>query len=140
MRAKPIFFIIMPYVFVAMALAMPLQISLVYGIWPWELSAVLTKLTPLNMALMAMFVWAAWAVKNFDQKLFIALPFINLAVFANNYIVGAYGEDFHLWQTALASAAFLTLSLSFYGKNVYQLISNRSSRWWLTAPRKRLNY
>lgn len=139
MKSKPLFFTVMPWVFGILALSLPLQIALMYRLGPLDFEAVFSKLTPLNLVLMAMFAYSAWAIRNFDRNIFLALPFINLAVFVNNYIVGHFGEDFNILETTLASSAFLALSLSFYKSSVYKAINEKSARWWLTKPRRNLS-
>lgn len=139
MKTKPKFFTYMPFVFGALALSFPLQIAAIYRLSPWEVEAVFSKLTPLNFILMAVFAWSAWAVKTYNRNIFLALPFINLAVFANNYFVGTYGGDFNVFETTLASSAFLGLSLTFYGKSVYRVINDAGSRWWQTKPRSKVS-
>lgn len=136
MKTKPLFFTIMPLVFAALALALPLQIAFVYNLSVFDFEAIFSKLTPLNLMLMALFGWVSYATYHYNKNLFIALPFINFAVFLNNYFVGSYGADFSIFETTIASSAFLGLSLSFYGKSVYQIINDTKARWWLTKPRR----
>ena len=140
MKTKPMFFNVMPFVFIVLAIALPLQIAMIYRLSPFDFEAIFSKLTPINLLLMLLFGWVAYATKTFDRNIFIALPFINLVVFVNNYIVGSFGSDFSIFETTLASSAFLALSLSFYGRKVYNVINDSSSRWWLTKPRLQVSY
>lgn len=139
MKTKPMFFTVMPLVFAALAIALPMQIAIIYNLSPFDFEAIFSKLTPVNLLLMVLFGWVAWGTKNYNRNIFIALPFINLMVFVNNYIVGSFGSDFSIFQTTLASSAFLALSLSFYGQGIYKVINNASERWWMTRPRRKLS-
>lgn len=138
MKSKPMFFSLMPLVLMAIALSMPLQVAMIYDISVFEVSAIFSKLTPLNYVLMGLFLWLSIATYKIDKNLFILLPFINLFVFLNNYVVGSFGEDFNIIQTTLASCIFLGLTLSYYFKENYQIISDLKNRWWLTKPRKKM--
>ena len=138
MKTKPMFFTLMPAVFLVLAIAMPLQISLIYKISPLDFVGIFSKLTPLNILLMATFGWVAYATHSFDKRLFVLLPLLNLAVFANNYFVGAFGQDFSILETSLSSTAFLALSMSFYSKSIYRVFNEKNFRWWQSVPRKKL--
>ena len=139
MKSKPIFFSLMPLVLISLAASMPLQVALIYDISIFEVSAIMSKLTPLNYVLMGLFMWLAFATYKIDKNLFILLPFINLFVFLNNYVVGSFGKDFNLVQTTLASTLFLVMTLTYYHKDNYKIINELKNRWWLTSPRQKLN-
>lgn len=138
MNSKPMFFTVMPFVFIALAVAMPLQISVIYDLSPFDFEAIFSKLTPINIMLMFLFAWVAYATKALDRNVFIALPFINLAVFVNNYIVGSFGNDFNIFETTIASSAFMAVSLTFYNQKIYKVLNDRSFRWWQTNPRREM--
>lgn len=133
------FFTLMPWVLLLITLSMPLQIAFVYDISIFEPQAIFSKLTPLNYLLMGLFTWLGYATYKIDKNLFILLPFINLFVFLNNYVVGSFGEDFNVMQTTLASCFFLALTLMYYVKDHYKVISDLKNRWWLTKPRKKVS-
>jgi hypothetical protein len=138
MKNKPMFFSVMPLVLTVLAFSMPAQIAIIYDISIFEFEAIMSKLTPLNYLLMGMFLWLSIATYKIDKNLFILLPFINLFVFLNNYVVGSFGEDFSIVQTTLASSLFLALTLSYYLKDNYKIINDIKTRWWLTSPRNKL--
>jgi hypothetical protein len=138
MKSKPIFFSLMPLVLLSLAISMPLQVALIYDISIFEINAIMSKLTPLNYVLMGMFFWLAFATYKIDKNLFILLPFINLFVFLNNYVVGSFGEDFNLIQTTLASTLFLVMTMTYYLKDNYKIINDLKNRWWLTSPRQKV--
>ena len=138
MKTKPMFFNIMPAVFLMLALAMPIQIALIYRINILDFVGIFSKLTPLNIMLMMTFGWVAYATHSFDKKLFLLLPILNLIVFANNYFVGAFGQDFSILETTISSTAFLVLSMTFYSKSIYRVFNEKNFRWWQSVPRKKL--
>lgn len=139
MNKKPLFFSLMPWILAMITLSMPLQISFIYGISPFDIKAIFSKLTPLNYVLMGLFTWLSFATYKIDKNLFILLPFINLFVFLNNYVVGSFGEDFNIIQTTLASCFFLGMTLMYYLRDNYKIISDLKNRWWLTKPRKQID-
>ena len=139
MNKKPLFFSLMPWILAMITLSMPLQISFIYGISPFDIKAIFSKLTPLNYVLMGLFTWLSYATYKIDKNLFILLPFINLFVFLNNYVVGSFGEDFNIIQTTLASCFFLGMTLMYYLRDNYKIISDLKNRWWLTKPRKQID-
>ncbi|MCO4752878.1 MAG: PilZ domain-containing protein [Bacteriovoracaceae bacterium] len=139
MKTKPLFFTVMPAIFLMLALALPVQIALIYQINIFDLTGIFSKLTPLNICLMGMFAWVSFATFKYDKSLFVLLPFVNLAVFVNNYVVGSFGEDFSIFETTVGSTAFLALSVSFYSKSIYRVFNEQNYRWWLSVPRKKLS-
>lgn len=139
MRTKPIFFTVMPMIFAGLAIALPLQIAILYGLSPLDFEAIFSKLTPINIGLIGLFGYAAYATRKLSRHLFVALPFINLVVFINNYIVGSLGADFSIFETTLASSAFFALSLTFYNQTIYKIINEPGARWWQSRPRKELS-
>lgn len=139
MKSKPLFFTLMPWMLVFIALSMPLQIAFIYDISLLEFGAIFSKLTPLNYLLMGLFTWLSYATYKIDKNLFILLPFINLFVFLNNYVVGSFSEDFNIIQTTLASCFFLGVTLMYYLRDNYKVISDLKNRWWLTKPRAKIN-
>lgn len=138
MKNKPLFFTLMPWMLALITLSMPLQIAFIYDISLFEIDAIFSKLTPLNYLLMGLFTWLSYATYKIDKNLFILLPFINLFVFLNNYVVGSFGEDFNIMQTTLASCFFLGITLMYYLRDNYKIISDLKNRWWLTKPRQKI--
>lgn len=135
MPTKPKFILLMSALFLALAISFPVQIMFMFGYMPWDIIPIVTKLTPLNYLLIAVFSYTAYLTYKTNKLVFVMLPFLNFFVFINNFIVAEYGQIYTHAQTLVASTAFLLLTLSFYQKDIYNVYNDLKYRWWLTSPR-----
>lgn len=139
MTKKPLFFTLVPLIFAALALSFPLQIMVGYDLslsQPW---AIVSKLTPLNIALMTSFAHIAYMTFAIKSSIFHFLPIVGLLVMMNNYFVATLSEIYTPTQTTLASLIFVGLISSFYKKEIYRCFHQKNFRWWQTTPRKKIS-
>ncbi len=135
MRRKPWPLNLYAFVLLGIALSFPVQLAWLYEVPLSEIRELGRLLTDLNMLTMTLlFASSVAALKGSKATLYLA-PLTAVAVVFNNWWVGYVGSDFSMWQTALASAAFLALSyVPFHGK-VFAALKNPQMQWWRSAPR-----
>lgn len=135
MKSKPFFFSFMSALFLMLAIAMPIQIVLIYQYSFSDVSAILNKLTTLNWVLMGLFVALSALTYKVNQNVIYLLPVTTLLVTVNNWSVSKYGQNFNLEQTAFATICFLAINLTFYREKVFKCLTLPQFRWWNSDPR-----
>lgn len=137
MKTRPRLFKAMFLYLGCIALAIPLQIMLLYGHPPTELVAVLTKLTPLNWAIMLAAPLVGWLVYEASPLALVAVPMLGYLVVANNWLVAEVSTDYSPLVAGLSSGFFL-LSLSpLLTRRTLSMLLHPERRWWLTPSRRR---
>jgi hypothetical protein len=137
---KPKFISIVTFLLCCIVISFPLQIIMAYDYQWTQVSAIFSKLTPLNYLLMTLFLVMAYQTYYTKKSIYYFLPIVTFFVFLNNFIVAEYGNLYGHAQTLLASVAFLLLAISYYQKNIYQVYQDVKFRWWLTSPRFKKQY
>jgi hypothetical protein len=112
-----------------------MQILCLYGDFPLDAVAIASKLAPLNWLLIGSALVCSYLSYRASPWLPYSLAILAALVIYNNWFVGVIGTDYSLWNTSLASAAFLfPLSLAFT-REARELRQNPDKRWWLTPTR-----
>jgi hypothetical protein len=137
MRRRPSEFAIVGWTLLGVAASFPLQTALTFGHPPWELSAILTRLAPLNWVVAGLSVFCAGLSFRAAPALKFAAPLLLGATVWNQWVVAGTGLNASPYAAllgALGMAAVLGLLLRQDPRAVLQ---RPGLRWWRTAPRRR---
>lgn len=135
MKKIPLFVPLMALSLFLIALSFPIQIALIYDHSIFEITTIMSKLTPLNYIVMGLLLYTSYLTLKIKARVFIVLPILNLFVFLNNFVVSEYGQLYGHFQTFLVSTLFLLYTLTFYRKDIYRVYHDLKFRYWLTSPR-----
>ncbi|MBE0616668.1 MAG: PilZ domain-containing protein [Proteobacteria bacterium] len=120
-------------------LGMPLQVMVLYGHLPVEVTAIWAKIAPQNRLVMVLSATAALGVHRVDRwGWYAALSFAGVGLW-NNWIVLHFPMPMPRWSVTAASACLALLALSLLRPSVCRLFHTRSLHWWRTAPRYRVD-
>lgn len=125
--------------FCVLALAMPVQVMMIYDHGPTELLAIWHKLTWLNQVVMIGLLANAVLLYQVSPYLTYTIPGLIMAMIVNNYIVGYYSTDFSPYATAFATIGFLALNLPMLDTRVLWVLKHPDRRWWRRSERKQLS-
>lgn len=136
MKEKPLFLTFMSAYLLISALMFPIQICYLFDLSIFDITLVLSKLTPLNLISMLFLAITGIFTLKLNKHLFVVLPILNIAICLNNYVVAEYGQMYSHLQTGLSSLFFLTISLGFYRKDIRKVIEDKKFRYWMTPKRE----
>ena len=135
MMAKPKHLNLLALVILGAAMSLPIQIMLLYGHPPTEISAIAAKLTPLNWMILFYCPIVALLVWRVSPLLIAAVPVLGALVVYNNWFVSQVGTDYSVWVTAVASLAFCCALAGVFTSDVRKILMNPNLRWWLIPQR-----
>lgn len=137
MKTRPKSLTFISAVLILIAVAMPIQVALLYGGTPFEPISLGTMITPLNWMVMTLSLVLAWLVYRASFGALIVSPALALAVLQNNILVADFGDEFDVLVPVAATVVFVMMMAVLYlGDNRY-LFTHPRIRWWLTPTRKR---
>lgn len=139
MKTKPLFVPFMSLILILISISFPIQIAIIFDYNIFEFKAIFSKLTPLNYIVMTLLAYTSFLTYKMNPKVFILLPFLNLFVFINNFVVSEYGQLYGHTQTFAVSTVFLFFTLTYYRKDIYKVYHDLKFRYWLTTPRFKRN-
>jgi hypothetical protein len=138
MNQRPWILVVSAGILMCIALAVPIQIMLLYGHGPSEPLEIFSKLTFLNCLIVVLGITTALLVLNGSPLIKVALPALVAVVAVNNIFVGLYATDFSMVTATLATVGFVLLNLPLLHPEIRRLFANPEQRWWRHARRKRL--
>lgn len=138
MKTKPRKLDYLALFLLGVAFAMPLQIMILYGHSPLEMTAVLAKLAPLNWLVLALAPLTAWLIYRASPLVLAAVPLLTVVVVHNNWFVSEMGTDYSPLTVGLSTGAFILAMGSLATREVRNILMNPGRRWWLTPKRKRV--
>jgi hypothetical protein len=138
MRQRPRVFDLLALALLLVAFSLPVQVMLMFGHTPGEFTAIFNQLAPMNWVVAMLAVACAVAHWRASPTLWILSPLFILAVGWNNYLVAQAGLNFSWATTLLATGATLALHGLLLTPTARKVLLNPKMRWWLTAPRKRV--
>jgi hypothetical protein len=100
-----------------------------------EFNLILNKLTILNYITMGTLLLGIPLFQRASRLLLIWLPVSFFVVALNNWSVSSNGQDFQVWQTSLASAAYIGVGLFALKNRLLSIILDPSKRWWCCSKR-----
>lgn len=125
MRKRPTALILFSICMAGVALSLPLQV-----IYLQDAENIFQMLTWLNILVMLLSTMAAVASYKLHKSFNYILPALIAAVVFNNWWVGYVGFNFNLYDTSVASLAFITLCSLLLEKKTYKVLTNPKLRWW----------
>ncbi len=135
MLRKPKIFNYLTIGLLGIILCFPIQIMILYGHYPWELTSVLPKLSILNWLVMIGCGYTAYTAYIAAPQFKLALPILSVLVAWNNLIVGYVGYDYNITSTFLSTIIFSSVNLVFFQREVQILMADTNKRWWLHPQR-----
>ena len=135
MRDKPIIFKLLPWYFLAVAVAFPIQIMFLYGHGFSETDMIWNKLTPFNQTVMILCFLNGLLTFQVSQLIKFTIPATTGIVGVNNYIVGLWEVDYSRNLTLLATMAFGIISYSYIFAGGLKAIENPTKHWWKIPTR-----
>lgn len=135
MKVKPMIFVWLSAIYIAIALSFPLQIMVTHEHSWSEFNQALGKLTFLNwLVILGLGLAAKYSFQGSRRIIPTAIG-LGILVLVNNIYVGAFGEDFSLVQTLSAFVGFGLLHTMLLQKDVVRVLKNQNLRWWRISPR-----
>ncbi|MCC7441926.1 MAG: PilZ domain-containing protein [Bdellovibrionales bacterium] len=119
-------------------LSLPLQVMAQYGHAPWEFWAVVTKLAPMNFAVMALGFACSWAAVAASRWILALAPAFLAVVAWNNWLFTAVDANVSGLAASIATLVAFAGQVPLLRPSPIHLLRDPSNRWWLTAPRRRL--
>jgi hypothetical protein len=138
MKTKPISLSIYALIFLGIALSIPIQIMMLYEHSISEISLIISKMTPMNWAVVASTLMLSVGCFRASSSTWFLLPISVALIFINNLLVGQYAVDYSPFQASLASLLFMGLSLSFLATKGQDAISSPHLKWWMIPTRHRI--
>ncbi len=138
MKTRPKVFGLLALIMVGIVFAFPAQIIAIYGHGPDELSAVLSKIAPMNWVLIVLALVNIRFLLQASRILRVTMPLMALAVAWNNWIVASAGTDFAFSTVVIAAFAFVSLSSLLFTPAAREVIAKPEKRWWLNPKRKQI--
>lgn len=136
MRHRPYLAYIGAFAFFGLAIALPLQITFLYGHSLAEFEHVIGKLSVTNWLIMGLFCVLGYLTLNISRSIIILLPISVLLVGWNNYLVGTWGYDYTAETTWIATLTYFLFSFYPLHPVFSEFLKDPKKRWWLVAPRK----
>jgi hypothetical protein len=127
-----------PLFLILTALSFPIQVMVIYGHTPFEVTAILSKLSALNEIVISLCFLSAIAIYRASYIANMLVPTLLFAVGFNNGVVSSMGEDFTPFLAFAGTLGFFTMHLGLLKPEILKLFKEPNSRWWLTSPRKQL--
>lgn len=138
MKTKPRKLDYLALFLLGVAFAMPLQIMVLYGHTPLEVSSIMAKLAPLNWLVLMLAPLTAWLIYRASPLVLAAVPLLTVVVVHNNWFVSEMGTDYSPLTVGLSTGAFLLSMAMLATREVRDILMNPGRRWWLTPKRKRV--
>jgi hypothetical protein len=125
--------------FIAVALAMPLQVVLIYGHDFAEWTAIFAKLTWLNWCVCSGLLGCAALLWRASPYALWGLPTLFVLIALNNVAVIYYSTDYAAWLVVVATLGFAALNFPLMDPKVMMILHHPERRWWLSANRVRMS-
>lgn len=135
MKNRPLYLTLFPLVSLLVALSFPIQIYFLYEIPLTDFEKIFSMLTPVNLMTMSTLIMASILAMTLSKWIYKFIPILLMILFANNVIVGLYGNDYTLVQVILGFVLFGVSLQPFYRKDIKNIITNPNMRWWKTPKR-----
>jgi hypothetical protein len=117
------------------AISFPFQVAWLYGHSLTEVQSIFAKLTHLNWLVLVSLLMGAYLYFQASRWIIIFAPIMLAIISYNNYQVGAFGGDFSLLQTTLASMGAGILFLPLFMPSSRAILRNPQRRWWRISKR-----
>lgn len=135
MRERPLIYNGLSLFNFIVAIAIPLQIALIFKHGPSEFNYILDKITFTNWIVMITCAMSSVAFYHAHKSLRYLIPLTMVSVFINNLIIARYGMDFSAETIFFSTIIFLAIQGSLFLAKESNLIRNQHMRWWLIPKR-----
>jgi len=138
MKEKPEIFNYLAYLYIVIAISIPLQIMMMYRIWPQNIFEVSGKISPSNMLIMITAAIGAALLYAVVKPIVYVVPAFLLITAWNNYLIASYNTNYNpsvLIGSWVLLSFFHVFLLTPESRNA---IANSSLRWWKTPARRRI--
>lgn len=135
MKEKPLIFNIYAFIFGAIVIGMPLQITYLYGHQLGEIGAIFNKLTIFNYSVIAIAMANIYLCIKASDHLKWSLPLSAALVCLNNAIVMIYGNDFESYNVIISTLIYFSLVGLFYIASETKIIDHPEKQWWRIPTR-----
>lgn len=139
MKSRPITLVLLAAFNLAVALAMPLQIMILYGHPPSEWVDIANKLTPFNWLVIMVAAANASIIFKVSRIALYLTPVVFAIVALNNYFVSLYATDYSPLLAGLVVAGFAFMHWPLAMTRNLALLNDRKLHWWRTAPRRQVS-
>jgi len=135
MKTKPLIFNIYALLFLAIAISIPVQVSMIYGHGTAELGPIYNKMTIFNILVIAVSLYNFYYCFTASDNVKWSFPLAIGVICFNNSIVLVYGNDFESYTVILATILFMVMSAYFLLTHDTDVINHPENHWW-RVPRR----
>jgi hypothetical protein len=135
MRSKPLIFNIYALLFLAIAISIPVQISMIYGHNVAELGPIYSKMTIFNILVIGVSLYNFYYCFTASDNVKWSFPLAIGVICFNNSIVLVYGNDFESYSVILATILFMVMSAYFLLTHDTDVMNHPENQWW-RIPRR----
>ncbi|AYF44844.1 type IV pilus assembly protein PilZ [Halobacteriovorax sp. BALOs_7] len=135
MKIKPLIFNVYAFVFLAIAVSIPVQVMFLYGYNATDIGAIWSKMTFFNLMVMASCCINAYFSFTAQNDIKWSFPLSIGFVCLNNSIVLVYGNDFEAATVILSTFAYILMTSYFILSQDTNVINSPAAQWWKTALR-----
>ena len=138
MKTKPIIFNFLFVFFTFIAVSLPLQVAFLYehsltSFSEW--ASIAMKLSPLNWMVLTLCLINGYLCYQTNPFIKYTIPASILLVGVNNFVVGAWGVDYHFVLTWVATLVYTLFSYSFVYAHGLEAIEHPEKQWWKIPTR-----
>ena len=128
MKRKPIEFIILSVFLAAVAISFPIQVMIQYQHLPYDFSAILSKITTLNMIVIGACLVSSFLTYHASAKVILFGPSLIFLVFWNNYRFSEVSANFSAASATMGSLCFAAVSLILFRKEPLTILKKQYLR------------
>ncbi|MEK6580614.1 MAG: PilZ domain-containing protein [Bdellovibrionota bacterium] len=136
MRQRPKMLSLFALVLAGIALSVPIQIMFLFGDMPTTIGPILSKITPMNWAVMVLAVVHAFFVFNPSKMVLLTSTLFVAAVGWNNFLVASAQMNYSATLATIGALVVVAMHSILLTKEVRLAIMNPRVRWWRTEPRR----
>ena len=135
MPKRPKLFPLLAFIFIGIAVSMPIQVIYLYDLMPWQLFAIFNKITYLNFCVALLSLGNAYLLFRASPLLKFTIP-LQIAVLAwNNFVVGYSAMHFSPQLALLSTLVFVLLCTPLLQPDIRFIMAHADRRWWLRPAR-----
>lgn len=139
MRSRPKILSILSFVYVLIAVSLPVQVMVLYEYPLSEITEAMNLLTWANWLVIFGTMICAVAIYRASGLARIAIPVLVAVVAFNNFVVGRVATDYSQATATFATLFFVALNLPLLLAPVRRLFGHPELHWWRTSPRLAVN-
>ncbi len=138
MKQKPKEFLFLALVLLVIGISLPVQVMILFEHSPLEVGAGMSKLAPLNWAVMVLALLNSALVYAASPWVILTAPLFIGAVGWNNWLVAETGVNFSAPTAIAALVGTIALHGLLLTEKARKVLRNPSLRWWRSLPRRKV--